>query len=66
MSRVRLWVTRQLFDDFNLKFPVFAALSRPLSEEEEDGDYSPDEDDVKKVSLACLVLCVRTHAILTL
>lgn len=23
-------------------------LSRPLSEEEDDGDYSPDEDDVKK------------------
>lgn len=28
---------------------LFTALSRPLSEEEEDGDYSPDEDDVKKV-----------------
>lgn len=28
---------------------LFTALSRPLSEEEDDGDYSPDEDDVKKV-----------------
>lgn len=29
---------------------IHTALSRPLSEEEDDGDYSPDEDDVKKVN----------------